>query len=230
MLSNVVSIRRLNSTMSLPNITAYNGTKFPKIRALYDLYFRSEMLGDTVSAMDFSSLEYLQDALATNNLSGNLDVELPSLKMVAADLFLNGYIMSKVPQLRQTPALIDIKLPNMLSIDGIAAYSYAYASDVSIQYPDSQVSVTIDFSGKTAKSADGKVHPPVLMLASPLYSSTGRLSRALSGLVNMYKNVKIVFDRELSAEVLEDRSDNHWLYNRLGERWPEEFTSCYTFV
>ena len=229
MLSNVVSIRRLGTNVSLPNITAYNGTKFPHIRALYDLYFKSETLGDTVSAMDFSSLEYLQGSL-TAAISGNLDVELPSLKMISENLFLNGYNMSRAEQLRQTPALINIKLPNLLSVGGIATYSYSYASDASIQYPDSQVSVTIDFSGKTAKSADGKVHPPVLTLASPAYSSTGRMRSALSGLVNMYKNVNIMFDRELSAEVLEDRNDNHWLYNRLGERWPEEFTSCYTFV
>lgn len=88
-----------------------------------------------------------------------------------------------------------------------------------------------DFSGKTARSADGKVHPPVLMFENGYYYvENHRYDNVLSTFSNFYKSVKFIFDRELSAEVLEDVPTNHWRYNANGVKWPDSLISCYQFV
>jgi hypothetical protein len=121
-----------------------------------------------------------------------------------------------------------LKLPNLLSADGIVPMpGFVFLT----KYPDSQVSVTFDFSGKTAQSADGKIHPPVLTFATyNAGSADRRYHNALSTFSNMYKSVKFIFDRELSAEVLEDTPTNHWRYNVDGVKWPDSLISCYEFV
>lgn len=127
--------------------------------------------------------------------------------------------------------MINIKLPNLLSALDILPGFDSRNTPFNVYYPNSRLSVTFDFSGKTAQSEDGRIHPPVLTFAR--YKSGDsyyRYRNALSTFGNIFKSVKFIFDRELSAEVLEDTPTNHWRYNVDGVKWPDSLISCYQFV
>ena len=79
---------------------------------------------------------------------------------------------------RTTPAMISAHLPNVLSVQGLLPSAGRATSHYEQQFPDSRISLVVDFSGKTAQSEDGLIHAPVLTFEDGEYAST--YSRCLS--------------------------------------------------
>lgn len=179
--------------------------------------------------MNLNGLQCI-DNINMQLLSTDCDVEFPSLQYIGTEIYANGRSITASTEARQTPHLINLKLPNLLSVAGIVPYLDINSNPFETKYTDSRVSIVFDFSGKTAQSTDGKIHPPVLTFNTSLYTGSGRYRNALSTFGNLYNSVKFIFDRELSAEVLEDTPTNHWRYNANGVKWPDSLISCYQFI
>lgn len=62
----------------------------------------------------------------------------------------NSYVVITNPTLRTTPTMISAHLPNVLSVQGLLPSNNQTYDQYEQKFPDSRISLVVDFSGKTA--------------------------------------------------------------------------------